>query len=1164
MSIGEINNPDLSNPTNTGKVLKFSEDRQTKIWQALADLHEKLGTNLASIYEGIILTFQGNNPEKISIICHLARELTDVLPKYVKGLPIRQKSEPDPDVAKELERIIGVLDLNDQKIDKEEKIREIVKNLSVHFHKEPSHGEKLRAIVDAHPVLSSRPEYLNKAFVKQWVAVHRYFVKNAHHQDLRNQNEVTNTESELRSNWSALEGLIHRILVSEPFFNAIVEIDRILAIPHPEDKDADELMVLIVEQEHRRYFFDKCTNPEWLELLNKNGAFSTPQEPVKRDKYIQFVGWPESQYLVRMAKQKPQEVYDIIKNLNSENQSVLDDFLDAALNSPSGIAARYVKLIKNNKWLQGVYSLRLPDKAADLMEKLASEGKEDDAISLARELFKLRIDALTRTSDNPNDLLSIIHPDAKPYFDEWRFGEIVQKKTGRLAIARPVELFETYASKLHSALVLEKRENAPDDFYEYSHIWRPNISRSRNRTEDAKNILIDGIISLIEQYKDDVSILKQFAEALHKHPYALFRRLEMFIFNQNPDEFLTDAETILKDKKIILAYNLRREYLPLLGTLFNKISVESQKEILDIIEAGPDVQKKEDQTQEQFDHLRADWKSLYLVPIKEHLPEKYKKMYEGIVVQYGESKDDDGEMTSWEGGKSPISSTDLNALALPEVIDYIGEYTDPEDPFEAFSSGGLGMAFANVVGENPEKYVSGGDLLLDKKVRPLFVYQFLNGLKEALTKERCFDWKPIVDLCHKIITSSTSDLPEPAGQREQDWHSVRRAMADLFGEALGKKHCEIPIELRKKVWTIVSTLLEDNEPSIDDEKRDGAGTLDPMTVAINSVRGEAMHAVVNYGLWLARQYNEKEAAVTKMPSEMQIALEDHLDPLKDASLAIRSVYGWRLPNLFYLNPEWVVKNLDLIFPREDALQAFFMAALEGYVSNQVYGGIFDALKKVYWHAVSLLGKNPDPTGYRAADIDERLPQHLMIVYIRDPKHDDLMDHFFANAPIKARAQAINFVGRVILREMQAYSDRDAVTYRVAQLWDGRTLACSTLDTEELQEFGWWFKQSPFTHKETIDRLIKTLKITNGIIDVAYEIIDELQNYATELPVETITALDSIAHAEREYHELTYKKDEYKEVIRRVKGTGNAEAISKANNLINFLGSKGFIDFRDLL
>ena len=1156
---------DISNPTNTGQVLKFSEDRQTKVWQALGSLDAEFGPRLASMYEGIILSLQSNNPEKISIVCHLARELSAILPIYIPDIPVRQKPPSNDQILKELDRIVGVLDSTGQKTENDTKIREIVKTLSSNFQNQPSQRDQIKAIVNTHPALSTRPAYLNEEFIKQWMVVHEYFVKNSHHHELRNKNVSTDSGAELDANWSTLEGLIHRVLVKEPFFSTIQEIDRILALVHPDEKSADELMRLIVEMEHRRYFFDKCNNPDWLALLNKRGAFSSPQEPIRRDKYIQFAGWPESQYLARIANQKPQEIYDIIKNLTSENQSVLDDFLNAALKSPADIASLYVKLIKDKGWLRGLYNLRLPDKSADLMEKLASEGKADSAIALADEIFKLRINEPIRTSDDPNDPFSVIHPDAKPYFDEWQFGEIAQKKTKTLATVKPVELFDVYANKLHEALQLEKRENPPDDFYEYSHIWRPNLSHSRNRTEDAKNILLDGLINLAEQYKDDRSKLKQFSDVLLKHPQALFRRVEMFIFSLRPDDFVSEAEAILRNKKIILAYNLRREYLPLLGLLFNKISKEAQREILEAIDLGPDFHKRDDQPQEQFDHICANWRALYLAPIEEHLPEPYKKVYQQIVERYGKSEDDDGEIKTWDGGKSPVNKNDLAALGSSEAIEYLGTYVEPEDPFSSFSSNGLGMTFASVVTENPEKYIADSGLLLEKKIRPLYIYQFLYGLKEAMRKDRCFDWKPAISLCQQIVNLKVSDLAEPVSQREQDWHSVRRAMADLFGEALGTKRCEIPIELRSKVWEIVSHLAEDEEPTPEYEKRDGGGNLDPMTLAINTVRGEAMHAVVNYGLWLSRnQGKETVESTSKMPPEMQLVLDAHLDVSKDPSLAIRSVYGWRLPNLFYLNREWVISKLDTIFPPQEEMQPFLMAALEGYISNGIYNDMFDALKKVYWNAITLLGKNQDKTGYRAADIDERLPQHLMVVYIRDPKHDDLLEHFFLSAPAKARGQAINFVGRVILRELSGYTDKEVVINRVGQLWDQRISTSGTTDIEELQEFGWWFKQSPFSHKDTIGRLLKTLEVSKGIIDVAYEIVEELQSYASELPLETITVLDLIARAEREYHEFSYKKEEYKETIRLVKATGNAEAIQKANDLINFLGSKGFIEFRELL
>lgn len=1172
MAQDEIKNDDISSPTNSGHVLKFSEERQTKIWQALGGLDSEFGPHLASMYEGAILSLQGDNPEKISIVCHLARELSAILPIYIPGIPVRQKPPSNEQILKELNRIVAVLDSNGQTTENDTKIREIVKNLSSNFQNQPSQRDQIKAIVDTHPTLSTRPAYLNEEFIKQWMAVHEYFVKNSHHHELRNKNVSSNSEAELEANWSTLEGLIHRVLVKEPFFNAIQEIDKILAISHPNEKNADELMRLIVELEHRRYFFDKCSNPDWLALLDKRGAFSSPQEPVKRDKYIQFVGWPESQYLSRIASQKPQEVYDIIKDLTSDNQSVLDDFLDAALKSPVGIASQYVKIIKDKGWMRGLYNLRLPDKAADLMEKLAAEGKTDDAISLAEEIFSLRIYEPIRTSDDSNNHFPFIHPDAKPYFDEWQFGEIVQKKTKVLASVKPVDLFEVFVKKLQDALKLEKRDNSEseDDFYEYSHIWRPNLEHVRNpNREDAKNILIDGLINLIDTNKDNADVIASFIKILQQCHQALFIRIEIFLYCTVSQPPLGEIEKILTKKKIVVSYNLRREYLPLLEKHFSQLSEEGQNTILKTIDEGPNFKKTEDMSEEQFDAMVMRWQSLYYQRIKKYLPSPYKEKFEKMAGKYGQVLDDDGEIRvtgGWIGDESPLTAEQLAQLDSEKAIEYMRDYKEPEDSFAKSSSSGLGIIFSKVVSENPEKYIPQADLLLKHKVKPLYIYQFLNGLRETIKNKKKLDWKPVIELCHSVLfTDKTNESPQIVNNHELNWQSVRKAIVDLMGAILGDKDCDVSLDLKEPIWKILSELSTDDDPTPEYEKKDGGGNLDPMTLAINTVRGEAIHAVVNYGLWLARnQSKDAPQHANKMPAEMQQVLDDHLDPSKDFSLAIRSVYGWRLPNLFYLNREWVVSNLEIIFPPQEEMRAFFMAALEGYISNNIYNDIFDTLKKVYWNAIALLGTNQNKAGYRAADIDERLPQHLMVVYIRDPKHDDLIKHFFLNAPAKARGQAINFTGRVILREIPGYADKETVINRVRQLWDQRISTSGTTDIEELQEFGWWFKQSPLSHKDTIDRLLKTLEISKGITDVAYEIVEELQNYAPELPLETIIALDLIARAEREYHEFSYKKEEYKETIRRVKATGNTEAIKKANDLINFLGSRGFIEFRELL
>ncbi len=1145
----------IDKPFNDTKgALKFSNDRQVKIWQALAMLHPEFGLKVASIYEGIVIAFNGNNPEKISIVSHLARELSAILPMYVSGLPVQQARTSDSQIRKDLESVLKMLE-NSNKSD--EKIKEIIEGLLTKIPEQQSQREQLKKVIGTHPLLGIRPAYLNDEFIKQWMRVHDYFVKNSHHHELRNQ-RVSLAETELSVNWNALEILIYRVLVKEPFFDTMQEVERLLKIDVPSEQDADELMRHIVESQHRRYFFDHCNNPNWLELLNKRHAFSSPQEPLKKDGYIQFLPWPESKYLVAIANVKPKEVYEIIKNLTSENQTVLYDFLKAALMSPVEISALYVDLIIKKKWLQGLYNFSLPDESADLMEKLAKEGKEKEALRLADELFNLRVDKPKLISDDPNELL-FYHPDAKPYFDEWQFGEIVNKKTKELTEVRPVELLAIYAQKLNDAIELEKRENKADNFYEYSHIWRPNLLKPRNRTEDAKNILLDGIIKLIEQYKNDTVRLKEFSVVLRNHSYAFFRRVEMFLYKYKPDDFTPEAENILRKKEVIIAYNLRREYLPLLEIMYEKLSSPAKEDILKAIEEGPDFKKHEDYTDEQFERIKADWKALYLAPIKNKIPKKQTEEYLKIIKKYGESVDDDGEIVTWDGGKSPISSEELSKLSAEEILQYFADYKMPDDPFARHSSSGLGMIFAGLVTENPEKYVQILKLFFDKKIRPIYFYHLIHGLKESIRKDKCFSWDPVIELCHRVVVKNEYNS-KPENNDEQDWNSVRLSIADFLGEALGKDKCDIPIILKEGIWDIISNLSEDPDPTPEYESKDSEGGLDPMTMAINTVRGEALHAVVNYGLWIARNLTDKSIQI-KMPKEMEELLDKHLT--QDPSLAIRSVYGWRLPNLFYLNGPWLEKNKEKIFTKN--FPNYLLAAWEGYLANNIIKEIFTILKKEYYDFIPYLG-TLEKKGYRAADIDQRFPQHVAVVYANEPEHEDFVDYFFEKAPVKARAEAINFTGRVILRQLEAFPDREEVKKRLGRLWDKRiSLSEEQSETDELKEFGWWFKVSPFSKEETLQRTIKTLKLIKGMIDVPYEIAEDLKKYAEEFPVESISVLDLIVRAERENYQHLYKKEEYREVIKIVKATGNETANKIVKDLINYLGSIGLIDdFRDLL
>ena len=90
---------------------------------------------------------------------------------------------------------------------------------------------------------------------------------------------------------------------------------------------------------------------------------------------IAFAIWPESRYLLRMAKLDPETVteYLLATIPETENMRVHDDLSDIALALPGSDAARLVPQAKG--WVRAQHGLLFPQKIGALVAKLAEEGE---------------------------------------------------------------------------------------------------------------------------------------------------------------------------------------------------------------------------------------------------------------------------------------------------------------------------------------------------------------------------------------------------------------------------------------------------------------------------------------------------------------------------------------------------------------------------------------------------------------------------------------------------------------------------------------------------------------------------------------------------------------------------------------------------------------------
>lgn len=1026
--------------------------------------------------------------------------------------------------------------------------------------KGPTHKTVIKQKIIQEDPLGGAPAQILEEIIKRWVDdLHGWF------NNMSKGFEAEVSQKEFEKKLRELEDILFPLL--NPHFDVINTIDQLLVTPKPAKSDVLHLKNLLAKGwSAYAYFFEKAEE-NWLVPLVRGGFFRKPP-PQQR--------WPEALYLVRVAAKEPQKVMNIIKLCpQTSNKWIYDNFVQAAMNMPVHIGAQIIPLIQKQGWLKSAYQILLPHKTAEFMMKLVQNGKITSALELAYILTDITVNKPTRIK-GARGPLSVIHPDAKPIFnDEWQYKRIVEESLEELKTKVPEKTLWMLCSRLEKTLVLEDRgsKNA-NDFYEYSYVWRPSLDRSRfPNHEDVKNVLVGSIIEIIhfagENRQEE---LKSFSRIIRAHKHPIFRRIELYFYRFFPPQFSKEIQRLLTDKRAINAYNMRREYLPLLSDHFSNLNEVSQKKILKVIGSGFGMKKHKKEPRKHFDVMVAERQLLYLKPIADKLPVKWKQRYESLFQKYGEPYNNDGEMKSWVGPTSPITADELKKKTVEEVIDYLITWVPPEDRFAASSPEGLGRLFQEVVTQRCSEFSKVSRSLFKRKVRPVYIYHLFYGLKEALKSQQCFDWKPVIDVCTAIIkTTDYSTFPKVADDFEPDWRSVRKSMIDLIGDGLISKHCYTPFELREQVWEIIKTISDDEEPTPEYEQKYGGDNMDPATLSINTVRGEAMHTLLKYALWCSRNlYPTKEEAAKveiKLVPEAQEVLDKHLDPLVDPALTIRAVYGWYLPNLFYLSKQWVTKNLERIFPKDPSQRELWIAGWETYLSNNPYYDLFPFLKEEYRRSISLLGA-ASKRGHKYADLNELLPHHFMIVYAHELAQDDLIDEFFDKAPAQARGVALSFVGRVILKKELAKIPPEKLDLKIERfkaLWEKRlNLPKDKQNKEEFKEFGWWFARSPFGKEWTINQLVRTLEVTGGEIEPEYEIPKELSNYVDEFPAQAMTALSLVAHGDKEGWRIRFSDGEYRDIIQKVMKGRNVKAKKVAVNLIHYLGQREYMEYRDLL
>jgi hypothetical protein len=982
--------------------------------------------------------------------------------------------------------------------------------------------------------------------------------------------------------WNRIQFIFDGLLTAfeNRFLNAYSLLDELLKKAEPNADDIKTLQNRVPNNlPTLLYFFDRLESSGWVKPLRENKFFERPPGLIydtdQENSYYPF--WPLARYLMKVVQQVPEEAFEIINSVETDNPRIHQEFVKATLELPLDLA---VKLLpKVTGWFQTSDPHFLFETLTKFAERLWVGGYVNPAFELCRTLF-----SLNNPDNKPSNESAYRKLEAR--VGEWHYRRALDEllpKLGSIAWDQALSLvLELLEQALH--------ESGTDS--EYSMIWRPAIeNHEQNMTiSHLKNMLISSVRDTAESLaRADMTRVPQIITMLEARPGILFTRLSFDFLRRVANSAPQEIADRLTRREWFDAHELRHEYALLLRSNFPLLEPTQREIILGWIEAGPELEQwtehaeaseNEPQSQEKIQSRIEYWQLQHLAIISDSLEGSWRECYDQLTNKYGEPEHPEfvSYMSTFIGSKSPKSAHELGAMSIEQLLEYLSNWQPSNsNGFGEPSSEGLQMSLNGAVAAAPENFALNAEQFAT--LAPTYVGALLEGLRTAAEKDAVFEWLAVLKLCaHAVVRPIEAEVDAAARlennlDTDSGWRGVRSAIANLLERAaFHVRPTELAITHRELVWSILEPLTNDLEPTPQYEARYGGSNMDPVTLSLNTVRGQAMHAVINYALWVRRHLKELPDAEVRLQNgldempEVRNVLEARLDPFQEASVAVRSVFGQYFPYLVLLDEKWVITNLERIFPIDHpTLRCAVWQSYLGY--SDVYNQPFKILSNEYFRAIDEINQSVSDES-RHRNVAELLGQHLMLQYSRGEiilEGENLVKKFFECANVELRAKAISFVGRSIYRESNSDSD---ILERFQTLWTFRLkTALDSNDpgvfSKELAAFGWWFTSKQFENGWALDQLEQVLRITNGVVE-GHEVTEHLAQLASFYPDKVIACFEMIVEGNTGGWSAYTWQDHVRPIVTIAINDTNQAVKERASSLVHRLGAMGFTEFRDLL
>jgi len=880
-----------------------------------------------------------------------------------------------------------------------------------------------------------------------------------------------------------------------------------------------------------------------------------------------------------MASKAPQQVADLFAAITTDNLSIVGDMLDAANRMRPSDAIKLVPAVccvaeEGKLWIH------FKD-ASDLCLRLIDGQQADAASELAGALFALR---------------SVDGEDGPGRRDAHWYKEGLRKVAPALARVRGGTFLPVMCDWLRASVNAKKHVDT-DTGADYSYSWRPAIEEhEQNRDYDLAGVLVGITRAAFEEaIRADAISLDDALGMLQKQVFHVFARMRIHLINEFADQQPALARATMLDRDLFDDFRVKHEYAMLVGRRWGMLEPEEMAIWLGWVDDGPDMSDYGESIKRNLGRDATDedrqgrirwWQYERFHWIRDHLSDIRHAFYSQMHAEHGEPEFADLNVrvgSGWVGEKSPMSVDQLSKMEFADAVASVAAWQPKGSRFMEPSVEGLASTFREYLATNRSVFSAYASEMTGRPA--IFVRAFIHEMIEAVKAGEAIELPCVLELCQWVVEQPVDErtVPEQDGESlvDTDWQWTRDEISGLAEEVCKARTDAGPRYaldgIREPIWNLVNVLCRDRAKSymVHDISEDDPRVHDYLDLGINSPRGKAVEAALEYARWVGNHTKVKKNGEEIVPGGFE-AMPEVRDLLAwqiesgNRTYEVMSVIGSRIGVIYWIDRDWLEVNADALFDLQSIERSPVSA--EGWAAWNAFLvwvrphiEFYRRFKRQFAYAVNQAGAVCLADRSREQPM-HHLGEHLMILYGRGQLgfNDDgrVFQRFIETANPDIRRHAIGFVGQTLEGDEHPPED---VLRRFMSLWEMYWAGPGKQDARERQDswlFGTWFDCGKFPRQWSIDRLHEFVEIAPAV-EPDHSVVERLAEIA-ETDILTVTnILDRMVRGDKEGWRVSGWTESAETILQHAMKTGG-DARREAEGLINHLGRRGYTEFGKLL